>query len=251
MIDVFVSRPTWVAPEFERGLAGFLGLLEDMDLKPRTLGATDYPNKAPLDEVIRLMDRCAGVVILGYPQIVATAGTVRNQGISGQLVLPTEWNHIEAGLAYARGLPLLVIHHTGIGRGIFDRGAISSFIYELDLTDPAWPLLEKVRGAVQTWKTDVLGVPKRREAASAKEAQSPALSGEHVRVLQILASAGDDGLVVEDIAHAFGASPQKAQYYLDGLLRSGYICDSLVVGEPALYLLDEKGRAALVERGLL
>jgi hypothetical protein len=31
--------------------------------------------------------------------------------------LPTEWNHIEAALAYSQQLPLLVIHHRGIKRG--------------------------------------------------------------------------------------------------------------------------------------
>jgi hypothetical protein len=156
MIDVLVSRPTWVAPEFETGLAGFLGLLKDLGLQPRTLGATDYPAKAPLDEVIRLLDSCAGIVVLGYPQVVATAGTLKGQPIPNPLALATEWNHIEAGLGYARNLPLLVIHHVGIGRGVFDHGAIPNFIYEVDLTDPAWPLSANVRGAVKTWKGDVL-----------------------------------------------------------------------------------------------
>jgi hypothetical protein len=255
MIDVFISRPTWVAGEFEKGLAGFLGLLTDLGLRPRTLGATDYPNKAPLDEVIRLMESCAGVVILGYPQIVATSGTVKGQQIAGQLALATEWNHIEAALAYARGLPLLVIHHIGIKRGIFDRGAISSFIYELDLTDPAWPLFEKVRGAVQTWKTRVL-TPKLQGVRASEVGPSGApesfdLSEQHIRVLQLLAEAGDHGLTVEDLAETLGTKAQKARYYLDGLLRADFIGDDLVSGEPTVYYLDERGRTLLVGKGLL
>ena len=122
-MDVFVSRPTWVAAEFEAGLAAFLRVLRSLDLTPRTLGATDYPSKAPLDEVIALMGKCAGAVILGYPQLVVETGHLKGVPINQALELPTEWNHIEAGLAYARELPLLVIHHRGVRRGIFDRGA--------------------------------------------------------------------------------------------------------------------------------
>ena len=168
---MFVSRPTWVASSFQDGLEGFLGFLDSMGLKPRTIGTTDHPSKAPLDEVIRLMDLCAGVIILGYPQIIATSGTLKDQPLAGPLTLSTEWNHIEAGLAYARALPLLVIHHTGVSRGIFDRGAISNFIHELNLQEPAWPLSDKVRGAVETWK----GADS-NEALSSKKARHLPLS---------------------------------------------------------------------------
>lgn len=156
VLNVFVSRPTWVAPDYEAGLVGFLTRLDDMGLNPRTLGATDYPNKAPLDEVIRLLEDCQGCVILGYPQITATAGTVKAAVLEEPLLLPTEWNHIEAGLAYASGLPLLVIHHVGITRGVFDRGAINSYIYEKDLADAGWALQSDITGALQTWRDNVL-----------------------------------------------------------------------------------------------
>jgi hypothetical protein len=138
--NVFLSRPTWVGEDFRPGLDGFIGMLEGMGLHPRTLGTTDYPNKAPLDEVIALLNKCSGAVILGLPQISVTGGFLKDSAIAKELLLPTEWNHIEAGLAYARGLPLLAIHHLGVRRGIFDRGAMSTFLYERDLASPAWPL---------------------------------------------------------------------------------------------------------------
>ena len=156
VIDVFLSRPTWVDPAFEPGLRGFLARLADLGLNPRSLGSTDYPTRAPLDEVIELLRQCRGAVILGYPQIQVAAGTIKGRVLPGPILLSTEWNHIEAGLAYARGLPLLVIHHSGVVRGIFDRGAISSFIYDLDLSDPAWALGERVTGVLRKWRDDVL-----------------------------------------------------------------------------------------------
>jgi hypothetical protein len=156
-IDVFVSRPTWVHESFRKGLDVFLARLADSGLKPHTLGSTDYPNKAPLDEVINLMESCKGAVILGYPQLQVWAGTLKNAPLAAHMALPTEWNHIEAGLAYARKLPLLVVHHTGVVRGIFDRGALNCFLFAKDLTDPAWSVTEEISGAIRAWRDNVLG----------------------------------------------------------------------------------------------
>lgn len=155
MIDIFLSRPSWIGQDFTPGLNGFLRQMELLDLSPRTIGVTDYPNQSPLDEVINLMGKCSGAVILGYPQIQITSGLLKEERIN-DLLLPTEWNHIEAGLAYAQGLPLLVIHHTGVRRGIFDHGALNKFIYEENLANPSWPLSDPVSGALRVWKEKVM-----------------------------------------------------------------------------------------------
>jgi hypothetical protein len=153
-IDVFVSRPRWVAPEFQAGLTGFLRMLVTLNLVPRTLGKSDYGRRAPLDDVIEVLDQCRGAVILGYPQIKILSGELKGAVLNNEVLLATEWNHIEAGLARARGLPLLVIHHTGVERGIFDRGATSSFLYEKDLSLADWPLTEDIQGALVGWRRD-------------------------------------------------------------------------------------------------
>lgn len=155
MIDVFISRPTWIAEEFREGLDGFLAFLGTHDLKPRTIGSTDYPTESPLVEVIRLMDECEGAVILGYPQIYVLRGNIKGSD-KNDFPLPTEWNHIEATLAFSKNLPLLLIHHKGISRGIFDRGAISKFIYEKDLSENNWFLSENISGALMKWKSSIV-----------------------------------------------------------------------------------------------
>ena len=95
MIDIFVSRPNWVAKEFEEGLTGFLSFLGTHDIKPRTLGSTDQPTETPLDEVITIMSECKGAIILGYPQIYVNNGYLKTKEINN-LQLATEWNQIEA-----------------------------------------------------------------------------------------------------------------------------------------------------------
>lgn len=175
-MDIFLSRPTHVGSTFDAGLQGFLRILKGLGLSPRTVGTTDIPNKSPLDEVIGIMKECAGAIILGYPQIVVDSGFVKDVAISSQLLLATEWNHMEAGLAYASGLPLLVIHHPGVTRGIFDRGALGAFIHSVRLDDPSWPLQEDVQGALKTWTSDIFH---RRGQTEPTEHASQGKSGQH------------------------------------------------------------------------
>lgn len=151
-MEVFVSRPTWVAPEFQSGLATFVTHLDNLDLRPRTLGVSDYPSKAPLDEVIDIMRCCQGAIVLGYPQLQVDAGLLKGEKIRSSITLGTEWNHLEAGIAYAAGLPLLVIHHTTVCRGIFDRGVLNAFLHSVDLSEADWSMQPAMNGAIKRWK---------------------------------------------------------------------------------------------------
>ncbi len=153
-MNVFVSRPTWVSPVFDAGLKVFLTSLENIGLTPRTLGSTDYPSKAPLDEVIEIMNECHGAIILGYPQILVSEGKIKGSDIKCDLMLPTEWNHIEAALAYSKGIPLIIFHHNGVSRGIFDRGVMNAFVYEVDFESPTWSMDSALNGAIQKWRSN-------------------------------------------------------------------------------------------------
>ena len=70
-----------------------------------------------MDEVIRLMKQCGGAIVLGVPQIEVRAGVLKGNDIDEPFSLGTEWNHIEAALAYALELPTLVIHDQTVVRG--------------------------------------------------------------------------------------------------------------------------------------
>jgi len=157
MKDIFISRPNWIATEFKQGLDKFITLLKTYELNPRTLGVNEYPTDSPLDEVIKIMNQCVGVIILGYPLLHVEKGLLKGTVITVDLA--TEWNHIEAGLAYAKGLPLLVIHHTNVSRGIFDRGALNKFLYQVDLTSNTWASDESILGAITAWRGRLLQKP--------------------------------------------------------------------------------------------
>ena len=151
MRPVFVSRPTWVVPEHRAGLEYFKNLLSACGLEPRSIGVTDRPGLSPLEEVIRLMKLCFGAIVLGIPQIEIQLGTVKGEQIRSPLSLGTEWNHIEAALAYSLNMPVLVIHDATVGRGIFDPGAANAFIYTVEFSSAIWPLTDEVSGAMRDW----------------------------------------------------------------------------------------------------
>ena len=149
---IFLSRPTWIAPKYQPGMDTFLTQLENFDLDARTIGVSDHPTKSPLDEVIEILQSCRGAIVLGVPQLEIQQGFLKGNVITKPLFLGTEWNHLEAGLAYAAGLPLWVIHHNTVIRGIFDRGVLNAFLHSVDLESSNWSMQPHLNGAIMHWK---------------------------------------------------------------------------------------------------
>jgi hypothetical protein len=182
MKNIFVSRPSWVSAEFEEGLNTFLRVLKSHDLTPRTLGSSDFPHESPLNHVIEIMHECSGAIILGYPQITVKEGDLKGDKIENDVVLGTEWNHMEAALAYSQDKPLLVIHHETVTRGVFDKGTLNSFLHAVDLTEPNWSSAENIIGAFKTWKKRVgLFSPKQTETKQASDFVFEERSGAYLK----------------------------------------------------------------------
>lgn len=82
------------------------------------------------------------------------SGTIKHDPMAGNLILPTEWNQIEATMSLMLKLPTLVLLHKAVAaRGIFDRGAADVFVYQFDSLDASWP--NSVRPALNALKEEV------------------------------------------------------------------------------------------------
>lgn len=160
MKEVFISRPNWVPSEFEDGLKFFYNLLKASNLNPRTIGQSDFPSKSPLDEVINLLKKCEGTIVLGIPQIFISEGFIKEEKITNNIQLGTEWNQIEAALAHSLRQPLLIIHDKSVKRGIFDRGASNSFLHSIDMTEKTWAMSDEISGVISNFKTELKGLKK-------------------------------------------------------------------------------------------
>jgi hypothetical protein len=156
-IPVFVSCPTTLAPVQEASRQAIFEQLELLQLEPRAIGRSDYPNNDPLREVLVLARRCAGGLVLGFSQFtvaqgVSRAGTSREQPIA-DMKLPTPWNHIEGSIIYSLGLPIMILSEPGISDGIFDRYVAELFIH--NIPSPEEASSENFRSLLLRWSSAV------------------------------------------------------------------------------------------------
>jgi len=138
-VPVFVSCPTVLSESQEISRGIILSELERLELDPRSLGRSDYPTELPLREVYLLAKHCSGGVILGFEQFQATNGvwkrdTNEEKAITQPTRFPSVWNHLEAGILFSLGIPLLVFKENGISGGVFDHGVTDVFIHKMPLS---------------------------------------------------------------------------------------------------------------------
>ena len=138
---VFLSRPSHRSPAQEAICDRLTALLNHHGLTILTLPALDYPPSDALSEIYRRLKSCAGAVVLGLrPADAATDGPT-----SGA----TPWSHIEAGLAYACDLPLLIVREPGVMLGAFDEAVAGPQTYILNVSDE-WAD-EDILAALRPW----------------------------------------------------------------------------------------------------
>lgn len=134
-IPVFVSSPTSLDDSQEKVRQSIFAVLHNLNLEPRALGQSDYPTDLPLREVYVIAKHCAGGVILGFSQFVAQEGTSKpgtsNEKKVANAKYPSPWNHLEAGVLFSLGLPLLVFREEGISGGVFDDGVTDVFVHRM------------------------------------------------------------------------------------------------------------------------
>jgi hypothetical protein len=121
---VFVSRPSTLTSAQEAIWRLVVDRLAIAGAEVVTVPRTKYPPVGILGDIRRAMTSCNGVVIVGFRQIEIAAGQWRPETpevtpLNGA-ALPTPWNQVEAGVAAALGLPVLVVREPGVVGGIFD-----------------------------------------------------------------------------------------------------------------------------------
>jgi hypothetical protein len=139
LYDIFVSKPTTQTSRQSEFTSKLEEILEARDFNIRSLGTSDFSNVAPLLKIQKIMDDCEGALILGLKQLNINKGILKQNTKSERKIinndLPTPWNHIEAGIAFALKIPLLIIKEEGIEGGIFDMGSSDRFIHQINIDD--------------------------------------------------------------------------------------------------------------------
>jgi hypothetical protein len=160
LIPVFVSAPSTenLKPEQKSVYEAIIAAIGDLGLEERRLGQSDYPDEAPLKEVIQIARRCSGGIVLGFTQIMLQTG-VAKPGVQDKLLTdvpyPTPWNHLEAGILFSLRLPVLVFREAGITGGIFDNGVTDVFIHKMPGVDDFEKRVGSVRQVLMKWQARV------------------------------------------------------------------------------------------------
>jgi hypothetical protein len=159
-IPVFVSCPSDLSESQNAARQIVIAELRRQSLEPRALGRSDYPTELPLREVLTIARHCSGGVILGFEQVYADRsigkrGTTREQVHSEPVLIPTPWNHLEAGILFGLGLPLLVFREDGVAGGVFDHGVTDAFVHRMPTADMARPHRAALTEVFRKWQSRV------------------------------------------------------------------------------------------------
>jgi len=159
-IPVFVSCPSDLNALQEESAKIIHRLLRKYKLEWRALGRNEFPDELPLREVLRMIKRCSGGIILGFQQFEAPSGifkkgTPRERQVSGDIVMPTPWNNLEAGVLFNQELPILIFKEPGISGGIFDVGTTEVFIHNMPSNTMSKADKEGLDMVFQKWSAKV------------------------------------------------------------------------------------------------
>lgn len=126
-ITVFLSVGRTFTKEQEQYVKAIENFMLTHGIKTQTVGRNYFSNQQPLKSIEELMKQCSGAVILALERIhVETALEKRTSPQEKRwerINLPSVWNQIEAAIAYAFGLPLLVIVENNIkSEGLLETG---------------------------------------------------------------------------------------------------------------------------------
>jgi hypothetical protein len=167
-LNVFVSVGGTATEQQEAFVRSVEDRLRSEGLVPHTVGRNTFSADAPLNAVTQLLDRCSGTVVIALERSYFASGTEKRGGPKeaalSDVKLPTPWNHIEAAMAYTRGLPLMVIVEAGLkSEGLLERG----YDWYVQSVKPEAAALHtnEFNGVLASWKQKMVETPKRASAS--------------------------------------------------------------------------------------
>jgi uncharacterized protein YjbI with pentapeptide repeats len=152
-VTVFVSAPSIVRPSDGGIVEAACACLREHGYEPVRVSPDAYRDDRHLFDVRETMAGCAGVVVLGLPQLELQLGKWRpataDERTLADAVLPTPWNDIETGIGVGLGIPVLSIR-AGCGPyGVFALSSQASGFEQAELSEP-WSAAS-VAEVVQSW----------------------------------------------------------------------------------------------------
>ncbi len=163
-LNVFVSVGGTATEQQEAFVRAVEDRLRSEGLVPHTVGRNTFSADAPLKTVTELLDRCSGTVVIALERSYFASGMEKRGGprevALADVKLPTPWNQIEAAMAYARGLPLMVVVESGLkSEGLLERG--NDWYVQSVKPEAAALNTNEFNGVLASWKQKMVERPKK------------------------------------------------------------------------------------------
>jgi hypothetical protein len=134
--------------------------LESMGFRIEMLRRADYL-ESPWEQLMDLLARVDGVVVLGFRQMdirdgLWRGGTVEMETVSAVWTSP--WMHVEAGMAIASNKPVLVAPERGVTEGVFAQHNWTENVFGSNVENPRSPGVERWAAAVRQTRVLKAGV---------------------------------------------------------------------------------------------
>lgn len=169
-LNVFVSVGGTATEQQEAFVRAVEERLRSEGLVPHTVGRNTFSADAPLKTVTELINSCVGAMVIALERSYFASGTEKRGGPKEialtDVKLPTPWSHIEAAMAYTRGLPLMVIVEAGLkSEGLLERG----FDWYVQGVKPEAAALNtaEFNGVLASWKQKMVQTPKKPSLSKA------------------------------------------------------------------------------------
>lgn len=139
--SIFLSYPKPYLKSQQEFIEKLILYLESRELKPRTLGVTDYNMEAPLVAIKNIMKECQGLIAVAFKRTVVSEGVEKpNSDMeleSKKLTnvwLTSPYCQIEPAMAFQMDLPVLILKEKDVlAEGILERGVLGAYMPEFSL----------------------------------------------------------------------------------------------------------------------
>jgi hypothetical protein len=155
-IPVFLSVGTPHLPIQEEFILRLKSQLRSLGFGPQRMGDNQYSYLSPLAAIRKVMESCHGAVIVGMERSHALIGydrpgSEREREFTHRRQA-TVWCHLEAGMAYQMGLPLLILREEILHvEGVLDPAVSGYFVHSFDVANAAQEIPIEMSQLISSW----------------------------------------------------------------------------------------------------
>jgi hypothetical protein len=151
---VFVSATSNKSLDDRRRLlkAAILGEIRNAGYEPQEFWESGIPENLAwsFDNVDRVMQKCVGAVVFGFPRWTTRVEAQVESRLVG------EYNHYEGAVAFARGLPVLLLAEEGVeDRGVVWTGGGKTITFIPETADSTWVKEAYFKKRFNAWEREL------------------------------------------------------------------------------------------------